>query len=106
MFKFNWLAAVFAAVLVIPVLFTVEVLTDSAEAYAQKKEKPQRKTKRVESIPQALIKEFEKLSEAFDQEDYARADSILNKLQAKEDLNNISKAYIHNYRGNIHFSRD
>lgn len=75
------------------------------QSYAQD-DAPARKTKRVQSIPQALVKDFEKVNEAFDAEKYSEAERILNTLRAKPDLNNISKAYINNYSGNIKFSRD
>ncbi|NND82345.1 MAG: tetratricopeptide repeat protein [Gammaproteobacteria bacterium] len=107
MTKLKISATVFATLLAMPMLLVVETLVDpSASAYAQRTEKPKRQTKRVESIPQALIKDFEKLNEAFDAENIAEAERILNKLEAKPDLNNISRAYIYNYRGNIYFSRD
>lgn len=77
----------------------------SVPVYAQDDE-PQRQTKRVQSIPQALVKDFEKVNEAFENENYSEAESILNTLRAKDNLNNISKAYINNYSGNIKFSRD
>ena len=75
-------------------------------AAAQDDDAPKRQTKRVQSIPQALVKDFEKVNEAFDAENYAEAERILNTLKAKDNLNNISKAYINNYTGNIKFSRD
>ena len=103
--KVNWFAVTLATMLALPGLLMVDMISDSSLAYAQE-DKPKRATKRVQSIPQGLIKDFEKLNEAFDAENYAEADRILNKLQAKEDLNEISRAYIHNYRGNIYFSRD
>lgn len=101
----TWTSALFIALLTMPAVMTVDLATGGATVSAQE-EKAKRKTKKVQSIPQSLIKDFEKLSEAFDVEDYAGAARLLDKLEAKEDLNNISKAYIYNYRGNIFFSRD
>ncbi len=96
---------VISAALVMPLLVGVEVsIAPSQQAYAQ--EQSQRKTKRVESIRQKHIKTFEKINEAFDAEDYNSATRLLDKLAGEEDLNNIEKAYVSNYRGNIYFSRD
>lgn len=91
---------VFSFVMQLALLMTVSQFT-----FAQDDE-PQRQTKRVQSIPQALVKDFEKVNEAFEAENYAEAERVLATLRAKEDLNNISKAYINNYSGNINFSRD
>ena len=83
----------------------VEVsITSSQQAFAQ--EQSQRKTKRVESIRQKHIKTFEKISEAFDAEDYPTVLRFLDKLNREDDLNNIEKAYVANFRGNIYFSQD
>jgi len=97
--------SVITAALALPLLAIVEVnVMPSQEAFAQ--EQSQRKTKRVESIRQKHIKTFEKINEAFDAEDYTAATRLLDKMRSEEDLNNIEKAYIANYRGNIFFSRD
>ena len=105
--KINLTSAFLIAVFALPTITLVQSNFGTGSVYAQEGDaKPKRKSKRVQSIPQSLIKEFTRLSEAFDVEDYAAADRILDKIEAKEDLNNISKAYIHNYRGNIHFTRD
>ena len=64
------------------------------------------KAVRVQSIRQKLIKDFEALSEFVELENYAGATAILNELAADPDLNNIEKAYVANFRGNICFSRD
>lgn len=66
----------------------------------------QRRTNRVQSIPQALVKEFEAAQAAFDTDNYAEAERIIAKIDATPEKNNITRAYIHNYRGNIAFSRD
>ncbi len=71
-----------------------------------KEDPPERKTKRVESIPQSLTKDFQKLSEAFDAENIPEAQRLIAKLESKKTLNNISKAYIANFKGNIYFSED
>ncbi|MBX2849664.1 MAG: CDC27 family protein [Acidiferrobacterales bacterium] len=89
-----------------PVIAFFMSLALSQFAYAQEDDAPQRSTKRVQSIPQALVKDFEKVNEMFEAENYGEAERILNTLRAKPDLNNISKAYINNYSGNIKFSRD
>lgn len=97
--------SVITTALALPLLTIVEVnVMPSQEAFAQ--EQSQRKTKRVESIRQKHIKTFEKINEAFDAEDYTTATRLLDKMRSEEDLNNIEKAYIANYRGNIFFSRD
>ena len=61
---------------------------------------------RINSIRQKHVKTFEKVGEAFDAEDVAGARTLLNKLAAEEDLNNLEQAYISNYLGNIAFSSD
>ena len=86
-------------------VIAIFILTLSANLYAQD-DKPARKTKKVESIPQALVKDFQKLSEAFDAENIGEAQRLIKKLESKDNLNNISRAYIANFKGNIFFSQD
>lgn len=101
------LTPVFAAVLALPILAGVEtMLVDTQQAQAQEAKKPARKTKRVESIRQKHIKTFEKINEAFETENNAEVGRLLSKLESEPDLNNIEKAYVNNYRGNIYFSQD
>ncbi|MBT5031659.1 MAG: tetratricopeptide repeat protein [Proteobacteria bacterium] len=64
------------------------------------------KAVRVQSIRQRLIKDFEALAEFVELENHAEATAILNELAADPDLNNIEKAYVANFRGNICFSTD
>lgn len=76
-------------------------------AQAQDQEgQSKQKAVRVQSIGQKLIKDFEALAEFFENENYAEATLVLDKLAATPELNNIENAYIANYRGNICFSRD
>lgn len=103
--KFNLYTIVFAALFAMPSVMLLETTVGSAVAFAQEG-KPQRKTKRVESIPQSLIKDFEKVQAAFEADKYSEVDRLLRKIETKEGLNNITRAYIYNYRGNIAFSRD
>lgn len=99
------LATALSAALILPLSAVIETsLLDSQRAFAQ--EESQRKTKRVESIRQKLIKTFEKIQEAFDAENYTEATRQLDKLAKEEELNNIEKAYVANYKGNIYFSQD
>jgi tetratricopeptide (TPR) repeat protein len=97
-----------AALLILPLIAGVEVLTsDSQQAHAQKSgQKAKPKTKKVQSIRQKHIKVFEKVQEAFEAENNTEALRLLDKLAKEEDLNNIENAYIANYRGNICFSQD
>ncbi len=89
------------------VLLLSLVMTQVAQAQMGGMGAPEeRQTTRVQSIPQALVSDFEKVNEAFEADNYAEAERILTKLRANEGLNNISKAYINNYSGNIKFSRD
>ncbi|MGK0438682.1 MAG: hypothetical protein ACJATK_001633, partial [Paracoccaceae bacterium] len=91
----------------LPLLAAVEVTifdTQQAQAQTSKQEKP--KTVKVQSIRQKHIKTFEKIQEAFETENNAEVERLLAKLSSEEDLNNIEKAYIANYRGNICFSSD
>ena len=91
--------------LVLPITAVIETsVVQSQQAFAQ--EQSQRKTKRVESIRQKLVKTFEKIQEAFDAENYTEASRQLDKLAREEELNNIEKAYVANYKGNIFFSQD
>ena len=99
------LNATLGVAIMLPLLATVEVaVLDTQQAYAQDKEKP--KTKKVQSIRQKNIKVFEKVQEAFEAENNTEATKLLDKLSKEEDLNNIEKAYIANYRGNICFASD
>ncbi len=104
--KYNLYTVFLAAIIALPLTMSVEVIGGySSEAFAQE-DPPKRKTKKTQSIPQALIKDFTKLQEAFEADNVGEMNRILTKLESKPDLNNISKAYIYNYRGNIAFSRD
>ena len=90
------------AALVMPLTSFVEVTTvEGQQAYAQAK-----KTKKVQSIRQKNIKKFEKIQEVFDAGNTSEATRLLDKLSREEDLNNIEKAYIANYRGNIAFGKE
>lgn len=101
------LTPVIAAALALPLVAGVETMfVESQQAQAQEENKPQRKTKRVESIRQKHIKTFEKINEAFEAENNAEVGRLLTKLEKEPDLNNIEKAYVNNYRGNIYFSQD
>lgn len=75
-------------------------------AVAQEGESSQRQTKRVESIRQKNVKAFEKIQLAFEEKKISEAKQLLDKLAAEPDLNNIEKAYVANYRGNICFEQD
>lgn len=102
---------VFAGILSVTFAFTLSTAVESfvvgSEAYAQQQEnKPKRKAKRVETIRASRVKTFEKVNEAFDQENVPEAQRLLDKLSAEKDLNNIEKAYIANFRGNIYFTKD
>lgn len=103
------LSAALVTALMLPFVATVEtVVLDSQVAHAQKdkSKQPTRKAKRVESIRQKHIKTFEKIQEAFEAENNAEVKRLLDKMGREEDLNNIEKAYIANYRGNICFAND
>lgn len=95
-------------ILTLPFLMVAEstiVAGQSAQAQEEQK-KPRRKAKRIDSIRQKHIKTYEKINEAFDAENVAEAQRLLDKLAAEPDLNNLEKAYVANYRGNIQFNRD
>ncbi len=95
------------AALMLSLTTTVETwVLDSQIAQAQKNNQPTRKAKRVESIRQKHIKTFEKIQLAFEEEKNAEVKRLLDKMSAEPDLNNIEKAYIANYRGNICFASD
>lgn len=91
-----------------PLLMVVEVGVIGSDAYAQKGEdgKPTRKAVRICSIRQKVVKDFEKVGIAFDEENMPEANRLLDKIAAVEDKNNIENAYLANYRGNIYFSND
>jgi len=89
--------------LALPLSVTFEtVVLDSQSAYAQS----ERKTRRVESIRASNVKVFEKISEAMDANDVPTATAQLNKLASQDDLNNIEKAYLWNFRGSICLGQD
>ncbi len=95
------------AVLLAPIAFTAELSLGLAGASAQEGEgRTKRKAVRIESIRQKHVKNFEKINEAFDAENITEAQRLLAKLEAEPDLNNIEKAYVANYKGNIFFSKD
>ena len=103
----RFVKALLISVFLLPLLMAVETNFDSASAIAQENAKPKkRKRVKVQSIRQKHIKNFEKANEAFDVEDFATARKFIDKIASDEDLNNIEKAYIANYRGNICFSKD
>lgn len=97
---------VFAAALFAPLMVGVEMATGNVELASAQSDAPKRKTKRVESIRQKHMKTFEKVQEAFDAKDTGTVTNLLNKLERDEDLNNIERAYIYNYKGNICFEKD
>jgi tetratricopeptide (TPR) repeat protein len=86
----------------------VFVLVSFGSAVQAQNQEGQSKQKRVrvQSIGQKLIKDFEALAEFFEAGNNAEAIIILDKIAATPELNNIEKAYVANYRGNICFSRD
>ena len=101
------LTASLATALMLPIIATVEtVVFDSQVVHAQKDNQPTRKAKRVQSIKQKNVKIFEKINEAVEAENNAEASRLLNKMAGDTELNNIEKAYIANYRGNICFTND
>jgi len=104
--KSRVISCMLATALAMPLLVSVEVTVTAREAVAQEEGQSRRKAVRVQSIRQKHVKTFEKINEAFDAEKYNDADRQLKKLLAEPDLNNIEKAYVHNYLGNINFSRD
>lgn len=100
----------FASIALLAGSLTAEIAGISTPLFGQQanaqEDKPQRKTKRVQSIRQKHIKTFEKINEAFDAENLTEANRLLTKLQAEPDLNGIEKSYVANYKGNIFFSQD
>jgi len=99
--------AVITAVLFVPFLVGLELSTVGIqEAVAQKGDAPKRKTRRVESIRQKHMKTFEKVNLAFEEKKMAELTTLLDKLEKDPDLNNIERAYVFNYRGNVCFDRD
>jgi len=101
----NLIGATLSVAVMLPLLATVEVtIFDTQYAHAQDKPKP--KTKKVQSIRQKLIKDFEKVNEAFEAENNSEVERLLTKITKVEGLNSIERAYVANYRGNICFSND
>ncbi|MFT6407589.1 MAG: tetratricopeptide (TPR) repeat protein [Arenicella sp.] len=102
------ISASLSVAIMLPLLAVVEVtVVDAQQAQAQtSKQKTKPKTKKVQSIRQKHIKTFEKIQEAFEIEDNTEVARLLDKMSKEEDLNNIEKAYIANYRGNICFASD
>lgn len=98
--------ALCAVALLVPVILAVEATTVGLEQAQAQDAAPARKAKRVETIRQKYVKDFTKIQEAFEEDNNAEVLRILDKLSKEEGLNNIERAYIHNYRGNICFERD
>ncbi|MFT5573885.1 MAG: tetratricopeptide (TPR) repeat protein [Cryomorphaceae bacterium] len=99
--------SVLTVTLMVPLLLGLEASVIGVEqAQAQEAEKPKRKAKRVETIRAKYVKDFEKIQAAFEIDDHAVVNTILDKLEKVPELNNIERAYIHNYRGNICFEAD
>jgi len=103
----SFITAALSVALLFSLLTAFETTTlNSQQAHAQKDAQPTRKTKRVESIRQKLIKDFEKVNEAFEAENNSEVERLLTKITKVEGLNSIERAYVANYRGNICFSND
>lgn len=101
-FSKRLMSVAIAAALTLPLASITEVvLLDSQQSYAQSKS-----TKRVQSIRQKHIKNFEKIQEAFDAENTSEVLRLIGKLEQDPDLNNIERAYIRNFRGSIYFTQD
>jgi tetratricopeptide (TPR) repeat protein len=101
------ISASLSVLVMLPLISAVEMTVfDAQQAHAQTSKPVKPKTKKVESIRQKHIKTFEKIQEAFEAENNVEVERLLAKMSGEEDLNNIEKAYIANYRGNICFSSD
>jgi len=97
---------VVVSALAVPLMLGIESATTGIQEAAAQEEGDQRKTKRVQSIRQKLLKDFEKAQEAFDAKNYSEARRFIDKIEKTEGLNNIERAYVHNYRGNMCFEQD
>lgn len=98
---------ILTAALLVPFMLGIEISTTGFEqAIAQEGDAPKRKTKRVESIRQKHTKTFEKINAAYEEKKLAEVKKLLDKLASEPDLNNIEKAYLYNYRGNMCFEQD
>jgi len=97
---------VVVSALAVPLMLGIESATIGIQEAAAQEEGDQRKTKRVQSIRQKLLKDFEKAQEAFDAKNYSEARRFIDKIEKTEGLNNIERAYVHNYRGNMCFEQD
>jgi len=93
--------ATFLALFMLPLVSLVETTVSSSQQVMA-----QSKTKKVQSIRQKHIKTFEKIQEASDAGDNSQVTRLLDKLSKETDLNNIERAYIANFRGNIYFQQD
>ena len=91
-----------------PLIMVMEVGVVGSDAFAQKGEdgKSTRKAVRICSIRQKVVKDFEKVGVAFDEDNMVEANRLLDKIASVEDKNNIENAYLANYRGNIYFNKD
>lgn len=92
--------------LVLPFSAGLEVTVFESQVAQAQNDAPKKKTRRVESIRAKHVKTFEKVSEAFDNEDVPAAKALLNKLAKETDLNNIETAYLSNFRGSICLNED
>ncbi len=92
--------------LVLPLSAGLETAVFESQVVQAQNDAPKRKTRRVESIRAKHVKSFEKISAALDAEDLNGAKALLRKLGAEPDLNNIEKAYYHNFNGSICLNQD
>ena len=90
--------------LLVPVALAMSVPSVS---FAQEENAPKpRKTKKVQSVTQKNAKVFTKIAEAQEAENFAEMTRLINKLSSEEKLNNIERAYIYQFKGNICFTQD
>lgn len=104
---YRFIKPLMSAALLLPFVLTAEFTFVGSQAVAQEEEsKPRRKAVRVQTIRKQHVKTFEKINTAMDEEKYSEAKRLLDKLNVEPDLNNIEKAYLANYLGNIAFGAD
>ncbi|MFW6093913.1 MAG: tetratricopeptide repeat protein, partial [Pseudomonadota bacterium] len=92
-----WLALPFAAGLGV----------GSGAAFAQEEEEQQRETRRIPSMSESAYKQLSEAQEAVDEENWAGALEVLEKMLENEDrLNGNELGQVHNMLGFVHFSQE
>lgn len=111
MYKFSNMSALLsgksvASLMVISSLIAQAFLFTTSVEAAQVCKRQAGERVKIEPIRQANVKAFERIAALFEEENTRQASAELSKLESKTDLSATERAYVANYRGNIHFSNE